>query len=302
MRRRILAALVLSLSLLAAPGSDLAVAGEPGQRGTTEERPKRSEKRFWIMTTGQESFEGGVLSAVGPRSEDISTVKSVLSALLRRAEAGKNVSLPGTPGGAARDVGALRTVLEGLSPDGPQRSAVGRSDEPAVGATTSETARQARLDYPDSFPVKGQAINDGYVWLFYTELGVQRCSSAGCTETDRVEVRWFMNPGYKADRFDFNARYFPNSGNLRNIYADAGVYCNYNSCGEEEIPKSGARNGQGSGQDVVQHRSNAGGKQADLIRLNGTCDVCVNRDQADRARTATANCRREGAENPNCVW
>lgn len=249
------------------------------------------EPMIWVAGSQDDTFEEQVLRSVAQDPRALDDTQAVVQSLLESAREGIDVDLSEIPSGPSGDVQELQQTLhaliavEGLSPKA-RRTTLGDVEE--ITAT------------PSNYPVRGEALNDKRSWRFYTIIAARACYAGVCDDTDRITIRWTMDPGRRGDRFGFNSRYFPNSGAFEDIYALGGVYANGFELATEYIGAEGAQDGNGSGEHLIEHGSTAGDHTEQLIRMQAYFKP-GRYVEYDRAKTGRAYCR-TGAENRECVY
>lgn len=265
------------------PAAAQSVVGPAGRAmgvATTSDEPA-----ILLAYSPEQTFDDQIHSYVAAGG-DVAEAKDVVVGMLEAAQAGENLNLTYAPQSQAADVAQLLLAQEYLE-----------SGQPA----DTEPEPEMEFRTPDSYPVRGEAIRDRRAWEFRTIIAARLCTPGCGPDTDRINIRWVINPGRTADRFDFNALYFPKSSPpaFEDIYALGGVYRNFAQLETQLLGEGGAQDGTGSGSETIQHASTAGDITEQLIRMRAKFRP-QNQVVYDRAKTGRARCRT--GTDTSCVY
>lgn len=287
--------------LLLAGGSPSATAESvirPASQAT-EVATTSDDQALLLAYSPEGTFDDQIRSYVAAGSTDsgdVAEAKDVVAGMLETAQSGENLDLTFTPQSQDADVVQLQQALDYLESTSDRQSAV--RDERAI----TEPEPELEFETPDNYPVRGEAIRDRRAWEFRTIIAAHVCGPGGCgPDTDRITIRWTINPGRSGDRFDFNALYSPKSSPAAfdNIYALGGVYRNFSELETQLLGEGGAQDGTGSGSETIQHPSTEGDIVEQPIRMRARFKP-QNQVLYDRAKTGRARCRTGG--DRSCVY
>jgi hypothetical protein len=224
----------------------------------------------------------------------VDRLRKLIEAMKASAQAGRDLDLTPTDQTAGQQAAELDAALLGLSP----ASLDAKRSTPQF--ELNSLAGDVDLS---NYPRRGEAIADRRAWRLYTIIAARFCGPRGCGEdTDRITVRWTVDPGRHGDRFSYTSRYFPTSSPpaFANIWATVGHYRYGYVIADENVGTDGDQDGNGSGAETLQHSSSRGDEMLNLIRLRARFRP-MNTVKYDRARTGTAKCKRKRS-NPACVY
>lgn len=267
----------ISMGVVAGP----AAAAKPAASGASS-ADTEPQGIFVVGWTGQD-FQARLENSVAADPSQAPGAQRVVERLAEKAEAGEDVNLVGSPGGATSDMVQLRAAAPGV-----------RSVDRGL---ASDQAGAEAVSGPTSFDLRGYAVNNNRSWEVRTELEGASCAD-GCETTDIVRQTWRITPQRRVDVFTDNSVYALGQGNSTNIFADGFVICDGTECGNSPIGDGGDRDGTGSGTGSIRHPNQAGKRAVDQIRLRATFTPNATR-YYDGVRTKNALCRSGSREN--CV-
>lgn len=249
---------------------------------------------LWIVGNEDQSFAERVELAVEANPDVADDAVVVLDDLENAIAAGKNVDLPGSPGGSASDrdvVSDAQQLVETVVDDQENQnvSLVGQ-DGAAVDKVRLAADGPLVPSSPTDFELRGFEKNDARSWSVKTELDGGYCYRGNCNITDRVKTTWTIDPGRAGDRFSFTSLYSTNGGNFQNIYADIYVDCSGSECERDTAGDTGDRDGTGKGVVTVKHKDQEGKTLRQRVRMRATFIPNSTR-YYDGIKTGTAKCK-----------
>lgn len=229
------------------------------------------------------SFQDMLITAIRDGQLSVADAQTTVAALLAEAQAGQDVEIPHTDGSLS-DVDELVSILNAL-----------REEQYNPGHVAISTAD------PSNYPRAGVPVHDRYAWQLYVGVDAFVCAPS-CDTTDKVRVRFTINPSRSSDKMDYLATYFPKSSppKFSDIYATVGAYSARGvNLGDRNVGDDGSRDGSGSGSAVLQHDPHPGSALQELVRLHFHYNPADKTDY-DRARTGLADCGT--GDNLNCRY
>ena len=250
---------------------------------------------LFLVYTEDESFEDQILDHLEASPGDLPVAQALVDNLIEQSDAGEDLNL-------STDDDTLREQRADLAATAAALSAPGKAK------TQNPVHRDALAPEPLSgaqlsdYPRRGHAIYQNFSWTLKTIVAAHVCSDGCGEDTDRVTVTWIVDPGRTTDRFQYTAIYSPKSPHpaFDDIYATVGAWAFGGVIADRNVGDAGARDGSGSGDAYLSHRSLAGEPLADLIRLHAEFRPTL-MPQYDRARTAFAECG-TGPDHPECLY